>query len=115
MVLEMILILSHLKYFDSLIGLYERFLYWTISKKNFVEQVHTLQNNLPSIEYLFITRMQIGFRIYEYENEALAYLKPILSKMRNNLISPEISTIIPNNKRAGNHRIHILSIIKSLF
>ncbi len=99
------------KYFNPLLGLYERFLYWIISKKNFVQQVHILQDDLPSLEYLFITRMQIGFRIYEYDEDALAYLQPILCAMRSNNISSQISTEIPLNKRAGYYLIHISPII----
>ncbi len=86
-----------------MLGLYERFLYWVISKKNFVQEVHVLENDLPSIEYLFITRMQIGYRVYEYDDQALAYLQPILFQMRNNFASSQISTSIPLNKRAGDY------------
>ncbi|CAF2053053.1 unnamed protein product [Rotaria magnacalcarata] len=81
-------------------GLYERFLYWVISKKNFVEEKHDMNNNLPSLEYLFITRMEIGHRIYIYDEDTSAYLKPILSAMRSNQSCDEISTTIPSNKRA---------------
>ena len=83
------------------LGLYERFLYWVVSKKNFVEEMYVLQSNLPSLEYLFITRLQIGFRVYEYDDEASSYLKPLLLKMRSNQHCPEFSTTIPSNKRAG--------------
>jgi len=68
-----------------------------------VQEVHVLENDLPSIEYLFITRMQIGYRVYEYDDQALAYLQPILFQMRNNFASSQISTSIPLNKRAGDY------------
>lgn len=84
-----------------LLGLYERILYWVIGKGNFVDEIVDLQTNLPSLEYLCITRLEIGTRVYEYTDEALAYLKPILMHMRNNETSREMSTSVPSNKRAG--------------
>jgi hypothetical protein len=95
-------------------GLYERFLYWTIGKKNFIQEISSLNNELPSLEYLYITRMLIGARIYEYDDEALNYLRPILSNMRSNRASCEGSFNIPQNKRAGKYLISNFSIIKLL-
>ena len=85
------------------LGLYERFLYWTIGKKNFIPEPSSLNNELPSLEYLYITRMLIGARIYEYDDETLNYLRPILSNMRSNGASCEGLFDIPQNKRAGNY------------
>jgi hypothetical protein len=76
-------------------------LYWTIGKDNFVQETTALNDGLPSIEHLFITRLQIGFRVYEFDEEASRFLKPILAGMRANRTPPEISTEVPPNKRAG--------------
>ncbi|CAF0822804.1 unnamed protein product [Rotaria sordida] len=81
-------------------GLYERFLYWIIGKKNFVHEHSLLNEELPSLEYLYITRMLIGNRIYEYDDDALNYLRPILYKMRSNDSSYEGLFNVPKNKRA---------------
>ncbi|CAF3723793.1 unnamed protein product [Rotaria sp. Silwood1] len=81
-------------------GLYERFLYWIIGKKNFVHEHSLLNEELPSLEYLYITRMLIGNRIYEYDDAALNYLRPILYKMRSNDSSYEGLFNVPKNKRA---------------
>ncbi|CAF3856692.1 unnamed protein product [Rotaria sordida] len=70
-------------------GLYERFLYWVIGKKNFVQELSSLNDDLPPLEYLYITRLLIGARIYEYDVETLNYLRPILSDMRCNRTSCE--------------------------
>jgi hypothetical protein len=58
--------------------------------------------------------MLIGSRIYEYDNQALNYLRPILSDMRSNRISNEDQDLfnVPQNKRAGNYLISSLSIIR---
>lgn len=84
------------------LGLYERILYWVIGKRNFVQESTTLNDDLPSIEHLLITRFLMGFQLYQYDEEALTFLKPILSSMRNNRTSGEISTSVPSNERAGN-------------
>ena len=76
-------------------------MYWTIGKDNFVQETTALNDGLPSIEHLFITRLQIGFRVYEFDDEASRFLKPILAGMRANRTPPEISTEVPPNKRAG--------------
>ncbi|CAF1688066.1 unnamed protein product, partial [Adineta ricciae] len=81
-------------------GLYERFLYWTIGKKNFIQENSILNNELPSIEYLYVTRMLIGTRVYEYENEVIDYLRPILSSMRNNHATVSGLFAVPSNIRA---------------
>ncbi len=47
--------------------------------------------------------MLIGNRIYEYDDDALNYLRPILYKMRSNGSSYEGLFNVPNNKRAGNY------------
>ena len=56
--------------------------------------------------------MLIGACIYEYDDEALNYLRPILSDMRSNRTLCEGLFNIPQNKRAGNRLISSLSIIK---
>ncbi len=85
------------------LGLYERILYWTIGKKNFVYEDSLLNEELPCLEYLYIARKLIGNRIYEYDDDALNYLRPILYKMRSNGPSCEGLFNVPNNKRAGNY------------
>lgn len=94
------------------VGLYERFLYWIIGKKNFVQETSSFNDELPSLEYLFITRNLIGYRIYEYDHEALNYLRPILSDMRANRSSHHGLFNVPANKRAGNYQISILPVVR---
>ena len=84
-----------------MLGLYERFLYWTIGRKNFVKDDFPLDNDLPSLEYLYLTRLQISYGVYEFDQKALNYIQPILSDMRSNSITPQVSFEIPHNKRAG--------------
>ncbi|CAF2139182.1 unnamed protein product [Rotaria magnacalcarata] len=81
-------------------GLYERFLYWNIGKRNFVHEASLVNNELPSLEHLYITRMLIGSRIYEYDDETSTYLRPILSDMRSNRVSCQGLLNVPQNKRA---------------
>ncbi|CAF1657208.1 unnamed protein product, partial [Adineta ricciae] len=81
-------------------GLYERISYWVIGKKNFVHEESLLNEDLPCLEYLFITRMLIGNRVYEYDQDASNYLRPILHKMRSNGPTCDGLFNIPENKRA---------------
>src|SRR5689334_19007606 len=98
MVLNLHIIYIFFNYKLLSLGLYERFLYWTIGKKNFIQEISSSNNELPSLEYLYITRMLIGARIYEYDDEALNYLRPILSNMRSNRVSYEGLFNVPQNK-----------------
>lgn len=63
----------------------------------------SLNEQLPCLEYLYVTRMLIGNRIYEYDDDALDYLRPILFKMCSNRPSYEGLSNIPKDKRAGNY------------
>ncbi|CAF1533603.1 unnamed protein product [Didymodactylos carnosus] len=73
-------------------GLYERIIYWCISSANFVEEDILCNKNLSSIEILYLIRFLIGHRVYEFTDEACAYLKPILNRLRKNEQQPEIQT-----------------------
>lgn len=66
-------------------------------------ETSTFSNELPSLEYLYITRLLIGSRVYEYDEEALNYLRPILYNMRSNRVSTEGLLHLAQNKRAGNN------------
>ncbi|CAF1219741.1 unnamed protein product, partial [Didymodactylos carnosus] len=91
-----------LEYFSSsnaTNGLYERILYWCISNLNFVENTLPLNENLVSLEQLFVIRMLIGFRVYEYETDAIAYLQPILKGLRLNRSPPQMRCIPSHNNK----------------
>ncbi|CAF4120079.1 unnamed protein product, partial [Rotaria magnacalcarata] len=70
------------------------------SAKTFFQETPSFNNELPPIEYLYITRMLIGSRIYEYDDVALNYIRPILSDMRSNHVSCQGLFNTPQNKRA---------------
>ncbi|UJR17415.1 hypothetical protein I4U23_004310 [Adineta vaga] len=59
-----------------------------------------LNEELPCLEYLFITRMLIGNRVYEYDHDTSNYLRPILYKMRSNGLPYDGLFNVPENKRA---------------
>ncbi|CAF1354977.1 unnamed protein product [Didymodactylos carnosus] len=119
-------------FFCILTGLYERFLYWCVSKNNFVNETTLMDENLPSLEIIFIVRVLMGFRIYTYSDEAYKYLKPILNGLRLNRTTIDIrSKISFNNKREQalerrsadlierlafviQNIFHILSVLKDL-
>ncbi|CAF5204206.1 unnamed protein product, partial [Rotaria magnacalcarata] len=80
--------------------LYERFIYWVIGKRNFIHESTSLDKKLPSLEYLYITRLLIGTRVYKYDKEALDYLQPVLQNMRANRESFQGLLNSCQNKRA---------------
>ncbi|CAF1308626.1 unnamed protein product [Rotaria magnacalcarata] len=84
----------------SLNRLYERFIYWVIGKRNFIHESTSLDKKLPSLEYLYITRLLIGTRVYKYDKEALDYLQPVLQNMRANRESFQGLLNSCQNKRA---------------
>ncbi|CAF4219360.1 unnamed protein product [Rotaria magnacalcarata] len=63
-------------------------------------RVHHLIKKLPSLEYLYITRLLIGTRVYKYDKEALDYLQPVLQNMRANRESFQGLLNSCQNKRA---------------
>ncbi|CAF1567542.1 unnamed protein product, partial [Didymodactylos carnosus] len=73
-------------------GLYERLMYWCISKDNFVTETVALNNSLASMEYLYIIRILIGFRLYQLNDDAYHYLKPITDGLRMNETPIEIKS-----------------------
>ncbi|CAF4236239.1 unnamed protein product [Rotaria magnacalcarata] len=81
-------------------SLYERFIYWVIGKRNFIHESTSLDKKLPSLEYLYITRLLIGTRVYKYDKEALDYLQPVLQNMRANRESFQGLLNSCQNKRA---------------
>ncbi|CAF4590910.1 unnamed protein product, partial [Didymodactylos carnosus] len=68
--------------------LYERIIYWCISSADFVQEDILCYSNLPSIEILYLIRFLIGHRVYEFTDEAYAYL----NLLRKNEQQPEIQT-----------------------
>ena len=80
----------------------QRSLCWTNGQDNFVQETAaTLTGGSPSIEHLeSITRLQTGFRVYEFDEETSRFLQAILAGNRANYSPPQISRVVPPNKSA---------------
>ncbi|CAF4625320.1 unnamed protein product, partial [Didymodactylos carnosus] len=58
---------------------------------NFVAGKYELNEKLPSIETILMVRYFMGYRIYQYSQQAAAYLEPILNGLRFNDSTKDIT------------------------